>query len=425
MNKLQRLFVVPPFSVFDTMSAYWRHRKKAWLELGLRSDLGRGDALACTQTLHPYDGQGNKSKSHFAIPGGGGGGAWLKLGKSIESSSKYRAMPGGGPMPIDRKKNSKAMATAFQGQESLWKVGKKRRHAIADKINITAKRYDQTPCYLNTSQEQQLSGTSIFDPVLCEIMYRWFAGENSRVFDPFAGGSVRGVVAALLGHHYTGIDLRKEQVAANCQQWVDVLEKCEQPPSRIPDNVCEPYWYVNDAVKVMKTTKANWADFILTCPPYTFLEQYSDDPLDLSTMNYDDFLKRYRYVIRRCVRLLRPDRFACFVVGEVRDPKNHGIYVNFVGDTITAFLDAGMGLYNRAILMTSPGSLPIRAGHQMNASAKIGNRHQDVLIFVKGDPVAAHKAMPFNFKSLSCLVHQSEINMAHTGFGFGSDKKGE
>lgn len=354
MNKLQRLFVIAPFSVFNTMAAQWRDRKTKWLSLGLRSDLGRGADIE----------DGRK------LPPGGGG--------------------------------SKSMGRTY-GQDLMKK---------------------ENPNF--GSKSDTVSGTSIFDPVLCEIMLRWFAGKHSRIFDPFAGGSVRGVVSGLLGHSYTGIDLRMEQVAADCQQWVDVLKKCAVLPLRVPDNIAEPHWYVGDAVEKLKTAKRDWADFILTCPPYTFLEQYSDDPKDLSTMNYVDFLKCYRYVIRRCVRMLRPDRFACFVVGEVRDPKNRGIYVNFVGDTITAFQDAGMGLYNHAILMTSAGSLPIRVGHQMNASAKLGARHQDVLIFIKGDPVAAHKAMPFNFESLPCLVLQTETDMGHEGFGYqakGLDKE--
>ena len=49
-----------------------------------------------------------------------------------------------------------------------------------------------------------LSGTSIFDPVLCEVIYNWFAPEKGIVFDPFAGGSVRGAVAEMLGRHYIG-----------------------------------------------------------------------------------------------------------------------------------------------------------------------------------------------------------------------------
>lgn len=62
------------------------------------------------------------------------------------------------------------------------------------------------------------SGTSIFDPVLTELMYRWFCPPGGHVLDPWAGGSVRGLVAARLGRRYTGIELREEQVAANREQ---------------------------------------------------------------------------------------------------------------------------------------------------------------------------------------------------------------
>jgi hypothetical protein len=34
------------------------------------------------------------------------------------------------------------------------------------------------------------------------------------VLDPFAGGSVRGIITAAQGHHYIGADIRKEQVSA-------------------------------------------------------------------------------------------------------------------------------------------------------------------------------------------------------------------
>jgi 7-cyano-7-deazaguanine synthase in queuosine biosynthesis len=60
---------------------------------------------------------------------------------------------------------------------------------------------------------------SIFDPALCEVVYRWFSPPQAHVLDPFAGGSVRGIVAARTGRAYTGIELRDEQVAANEQQW--------------------------------------------------------------------------------------------------------------------------------------------------------------------------------------------------------------
>ena len=60
--------------------------------------------------------------------------------------------------------------------------------------------------------------TSIFDPVLCELLVRWFSPKGGQVIDPFAGGSVRGVISGFLGRNYTGIDVRPEQIEANEKQ---------------------------------------------------------------------------------------------------------------------------------------------------------------------------------------------------------------
>src|SRR5690242_12336191 len=62
------------------------------------------------------------------------------------------------------------------------------------------------------------SGTSIFDPVLCELAYRWFCPPDGLILDPFAGGSVRGIVASKLGRRYIGIDLSARQIEANRTQ---------------------------------------------------------------------------------------------------------------------------------------------------------------------------------------------------------------
>jgi len=67
------------------------------------------------------------------------------------------------------------------------------------------------------------SGTSIFDPVLTELLVRWYSTPKARVLDPFAGGSVRGIVSACLDRQYTGIDLRAEQVEANRDQASTIL----------------------------------------------------------------------------------------------------------------------------------------------------------------------------------------------------------
>ncbi|MGE9659190.1 hypothetical protein ACQP6C_11955 [Snodgrassella alvi] len=129
---------------------------------------------------------------------------------------------------------------------------------------------------------------------------------------------------------------------------------------------------------------------MFTCPPYADLEVYSDDPRDLSTMKYQDFIGVYKEIISKSTFLLKENRFACIVVGEVRDKK--GNYYNFVGDTIRAFLDAGLKYYNEAILVTQVGSLAVRAGKPFEKSRKLGKTHQNVLIFVKGDAKIATTA---------------------------------
>ena len=220
------------------------------------------------------------------------------------------------------------------------------------------------------------TGTSVFDPVLCELVYRWFSPPEGIVLDPFAGGSVRGIVASVLGREYVGYDLLPEQVAANGEQAVSICD------SR------QPQWVVADSRTIDKSDVE--ADFLFSCPPYADLEIYSDDSRDLSTLPYSEFRDSYREIIAKSCAKLKDDRFACFVVGEVRDKA--GRYYNFVGDTISAFMDAGMSYYNEMILVTAVGSLPIRAGRYFSVSRKIGKTHQNVLIFVKGDFKAAVKA---------------------------------
>lgn len=233
-------------------------------------------------------------------------------------------------------------------------------------------------------------GASIFDPVLCELSYRWFCPVGGKILDPFAGGSVRGVVAGVLGYPYEGIDLRLEQVEANRRQAKAL-------------NLENVHWNDGDSNEVLDRLSMN-ADFVYSCPPYADLEKYSDDPKDLSNMDYADFKEVYFSIIKKAVAQLKDDRFACFVVGDVRDKK--GFYYNFVSDTIQAFKDAGMELYNEIILVNTVGSLAVRVRRQFNGGRKVGKMHQNVLVFYKGDP----KKIKENFPELNLGEDMEELN---------------
>jgi hypothetical protein len=88
------------------------------------------------------------------------------------------------------------------------------------------------------------------------------------------------------------------------------------------------------------------------------------------------------------------DRFACFVVGDFRDPR--GFYRDFVSETIRGFRESGLQLYNEAILVTAVGSAPMRVTKQFEVSRKFAKTHQNVLVFCKGDPRKATAALCIN-----------------------------
>lgn len=337
-------FGVPPFSVLDARQGYWQERKRRWMAYGIQSELGRGEDAGDNGLL----GISEQARGHYkpartfgqdTVRAEGTEGTWMGDIPGPPTAT-MKARPAHGP-------------TVTQAADGTLSYGP-----------------------TNNGDGTQ-SGTSVFDPVLCEVAYRWFSPEGGTILDPFAGGSVRGIVASLLGREYIGIDLSGRQLAAN-----------EEQAALIVPNL-RPRWIEGDSAAVLPTLDVQ-ADLVFSCPPYADLEVYSDDPRDISNMPYEHFLSIYRDIIRHSIERLRDDRFACFVVGDVRDKR--GLYRNFVGHTVAAFEDAGARFYNEAILVTTLGSLPIRVGRQFMAGRKLGKTHQNMLVFVKGDPRRATEA---------------------------------
>nr|DAS23991.1 MAG TPA: Putative modification methylase [Caudoviricetes sp.] len=214
-------------------------------------------------------------------------------------------------------------------------------------------------------------GTSVFDGAICEVFYKWYTPQNKeiKVLDPFSGGCVRGAVAELLGFKYTGFDIREEQT--------------EQNKAQAKELKISPNFITDDSENVDKYVEDNTQDLIFSCPPYLDLEVYSNNENDLSNMEYEQFKDKYNRIIKNHCNKLKENRFAIFVVGDVRDKK--GKLIDFVGDTIEAFEKAGLNYYNQVIYREPVGSAAIRAGRAFNISRKITKIHQNILIFYKGD----------------------------------------
>lgn len=134
-------FGAPPFSVLDTRQGYWQERRRAWLALGIESEIGRDVR-----------------------------GANIRFGAGA------------------------AMRRTLSTDDKDFQAG----------------------------EGHEAPALSIFDPVLSELVYRWFSPPGGLVLDPFAGGSVRGIVAAHTHRRYLGVELRREQVEANRDQWARI-----------------------------------------------------------------------------------------------------------------------------------------------------------------------------------------------------------
>lgn len=214
---------------------------------------------------------------------------------------------------------------------------------------------------------------SVFDPALAELMYRWFCPPGGAILDPFAGGSVRGVVAGYLGYQYTGLELRPEQVEANRAQRNEII------PTRAV------MWMEGDSDMTLDRMQEGYEfDMLFTCPPYMDLEVYSDNPNDLSNMSDELFTEKYTRIITKACALLRDNSFAVIVIGDVRD--KGGFYKDFPGITKQAFKAAGMRLYNEAMLLQPLGTAMLRANNIFGTNKKLVKVHENVLVFYKGDP---------------------------------------
>jgi DNA modification methylase len=258
-------------------------------------------------------------------------------------------------------------------RQGYWQDRKRAWKALGIKSEVGRKENlidaPDLPQYADNGLKGIAVQTSIFDPVLAEIMYRWFNKDGGLIYDCFAGGSVRGIVAAKLGYEYIGIDLRQEQVDANREQ-AQQLE-------------LSPVWQCDDSQNADAYIENETADLLFTCPPYADLEVYSDDARDISNMDYEGFKKTYKDILSIACRKLKKNRFAIIVIGDVRDKQ--GAYRNLIDYTKECMLDNGLKTYNEFILIEQIGTGALRAKHQFEGMRKAIKTHQNVLVFYKGD----------------------------------------
>lgn len=94
-SSLAERFGVPPFSVLDARQGYWQDRKRAWLALGIQSEIGRGglgqEMSETILALKPTADKGaQRERERESKP---------QASRIRASSGRSNASPGGSPRP--------------------------------------------------------------------------------------------------------------------------------------------------------------------------------------------------------------------------------------------------------------------------------------------------------------------------------------
>jgi 16S rRNA G966 N2-methylase RsmD len=312
---LNERFIVPPFSILDTRKGYWQARKKIWRE---------------------------------------------KIGDMGES------------------RNDTNIASLNMKYVDLFQKTREHREQLGISFREYFDKYVSEEEKEREGRKVVSAGVSLLDPVMSELVCRWFGLDNCKTFDCFAGDSVFGHVSTSLGNEFTGIELRQEQVDLN-------NSRVEGMNARY---ICD------DGQNVAKHIEPESQDLLFSCPPYFNLEVYSDKENDASNQDtYEDFIAILDNAFKSAVGCLKNNRFAVVVVGDIRNKKTGGYY-GFNDDIKRIFKEAGCLVYNEIILVEAGGaSLAIRAGGFMD-SRKVGKMHQNILVFYKGDTSKIKKNFP-------------------------------
>ncbi len=212
--------------------------------------------------------------------------------------------------------------------------------------------------------------TSIFPPAVANQILSLFIPKDTQyeIFDPFAGGGTRAVMAAKHGHQYTGVEIRAEEVA-------NIEAICEH------HNVLNSVQIINGDARD-KNVSLNSFDFLYTCPPYWTLEQYQGGDADLSMMqDYDEFIDALWQVVLRTRGLLKPGALSCWVTGLHR--KADGVEIAPMHHDLAALhKEAGFTFKEEIIIYRNNAIALRRVGNFERGNKLLIRQHEYCQVFV-------------------------------------------
>lgn len=255
----------------------------------------------------------------------------------------------------------------FSTTTTIWQVDEIIKRRVRDWRRLT----DETGHSGARDQSFRADHNSIYTgthsvfpaPLMEMIIVRYGGSQGSHILDAFAGGPPRGLVASIMGHSYTGFEIRQEQIDEN----EALLQRLE----------LKGVTYVKGDGCLLRTPQL--FDCAITCPPYFNLERYSDQTDDLSNLDsYSEFNARMWLCAQAHRERMKPGAFVCIIVGLFRD--KNGELVDFPSDTVENFREVGFLYWQNIILSKNFASAAVRASNAWKGQ-KLVPRHENLLIF--------------------------------------------
>lgn len=275
----------------------------------------------------------------------------MESGCSVRSKKRYRAV-----LPLE------TCLTVIE-QFGYLPVSIIRPQKRPDWDEIIGDEGDQTTRRSSSAKYLPSLRFSKFHPDLAEFCIRYWSIKGDLIVDPFAGRATRGIVARRLGRRYRGYEVAKTTYKITRQK-IEALKGC---------------LYLSDGCE-MAETKNESADLVFTCPPYHRLERYESSKEQLSDLKtYEEYLVSISKCCRNTYRVLRPGRFAVFVVADWRDGK---AFRPFHSDLAHLMTETGLVLWDTVVVHNNSPFAALQAG-KVAAKRYTSKTHEYVMVFRK------------------------------------------
>jgi len=219
--------------------------------------------------------------------------------------------------------------------------------------------------YRGIKNADGIAKMSEFHAGLAENLIRYWSLKGARVVDPFAGRVTRAVVTTKLDREYYGYEITPNTY--------------KRALTHFDKHNISPTLYNGDGCK-LEYTENNFADLVMTCPPYYDIEKYESCDGQLSDIKgYDNFLLAMNECVKNVDRVLKPGAYAVFVVADFR---RDGGLQSFSSDLINQFKNNGM-LHWDTIIMENISPFASMQLYKANCKRYTSKIHEYILVFRK------------------------------------------